>query len=335
MKKLLLLTLFCSSQLFSQIDYLDAKISNLYPEKYEGVDLLDLARVRQDIIMNYKADIKNTVFEKREKRDPNFPITKIHEWTYLKIDGFRYLISEKIRVEKDNEQYPFNYLEVKKYKYTDQGKRFLKSIERFKPTRDGSGFYISDGIEEIFVATGYGRNISKCRRRIAISNYEIINEWDKKNICIGSSQFGSKDINEFDLRAMINVFLVDFKNHIKSKGNFSVEGQLESMIDGSGLTIDAIFETIDKEVLGVSYGINDTSNIILRINPEKWKNSSSLKRWYTIYHELGHDVLRLRHGEGGEMMFNYSITDENYSWEKFFEQRDYMFDYFLMHIKKL
>ena len=42
-----------------------------------------------------------------------------------------------------------------------------------------------------------------------------------------------------------------------------------------------------------------------------------------IYHELGHDVLNLMHGQGGKMMFNF--TEEEYSWKDFFIDRDNMF----------
>ena len=45
-----------------------------------------------------------------------------------------------------------------------------------------------------------------------------------------------------------------------------------------------------------------------------------------MYHELGHDVLNLDHGNGGKMMFNY--VDRDYSWKEFFVDSDYMFNNF-------
>ncbi len=75
------------------------------------------------------------------------------------------------------------------------------------------------------------------------------------------------------------------------------------------------------------------NKIILRIDPEKLESSTLLERWYTIYHELGHDVLNLKHGEGGRMMFSFSI-DSDYKWEDFFEDRDYMFKYFFENFIK-
>ena len=63
-------------------------------------------------------------------------------------------------------------------------------------------------------------------------------------------------------------------------------------------------------------------------NPEyRFKSKSSeIKRWYTLYHELGHDILNLDHGEGGRMMFNFAPSD--YTWQQFFDDRDAMFNSF-------
>ena len=43
-----------------------------------------------------------------------------------------------------------------------------------------------------------------------------------------------------------------------------------------------------------------------------------------MYHELGHDILNLRHGEGGKMMFTRP-TKPNYSWEDFLNDKSVMF----------
>ena len=88
----------------------------------------------------------------------------------------------------------------------------------------------------------------------------------------------------------------------------------------------ASFEPLDGQTLGRSYGINNDNKIELKIDPVKWQNSSVPKRWYLIYHELGHDVLNLNHGNGGKMMFNFA--DRGYSWNEFWEDRNYMFNSF-------
>ena len=61
------------------------------------------------------------------------------------------------------------------------------------------------------------------------------------------------------------------------------------------------------------------------MDPEKWAKSSIEKRWYVLYHELGHDVLNLEHGQGGKMMFNFA--DKEYTWDDFFKDKDYMINF--------
>jgi len=79
-------------------------------------------------------------------------------------------------------------------------------------------------------------------------------------------------------------------------------------------------------VIGVSTERNNDSVINLKIDPENWSKSSLQKKWYLLYHELGHDVLNLGHGEGGKMMFNF--IDRDYEWEEFVTDKNYMFNYF-------
>jgi len=120
--------------------------------------------------------------------------------------------------------------------------------------------------------------------------------------------FNLKEINQYDLKLMVDVFLLDCK--------------INNIITKQGETITT-FETLDGNTLGLSYGINNDAKIELKIDPEKWANSSIPKRWYLIYHELGHDVLNLQHGNGGKMMFNFA--DKGYSWKEFWEDKQYMF----------
>ena len=84
------------------------------------------------------------------------------------------------------------------------------------------------------------------------------------------------------------------------------------------------FVSLEDSKLAVAFGIDDDNTIAVRVDPIKWENSSLRKKWYLLYHELGHDVLNLRHGDGGKMMFNYSESD--YSWNDFFEDKRFMFD---------
>ena len=92
------------------------------------------------------------------------------------------------------------------------------------------------------------------------------------------------------------------------------------------INISSTFEVLESKTLGVSLGMNNDNIVVIKIDPKNWSKSSITKRWYLIYHELGHDVLNLKHGEGGKMMFTFS--DREYKWEEFFEDKEYMFKYF-------
>ena len=116
-----------------------------------------------------------------------------------------------------------------------------------------------------------------------------------------------KDVNTYDLAKMIDVFLVDCKlNGIKLQNN----------------VIDVKFESLDDNTIGLSYAMNNDKLIKIRIDPQAWSESSAPKKWYLLYHELGHDVLNLEHGNGGKMMFNFA--DRGYSWSEFWEDKNYM-----------
>ena len=84
---------------------------------------------------------------------------------------------------------------------------------------------------------------------------------------------------------------------------------------------------MEEGKIALAYGFGQDDKILIKIDPENWQKSSLEKRLYVIYHELGHDVLNLDHGEGGKMMFNF--VDKNYTLEEFVEDRDYMFKSFL------
>lgn len=119
-----------------------------------------------------------------------------------------------------------------------------------------------------------------------------------------------KTFNQYDLKAMVELFLIDCKNNgIAIKPN----------------QIKVAFIPLGNNILGVSSGKNKDTQIELKIDPELWANASGPKRWYLIYHELGHDVLNLEHGEGGKMMFPFA--DKGYSWREFWTDRQYMFNH--------
>lgn len=172
---------------------------------------------------------------------------------------------------------------------TDYGFKFSNSIETedFKIVRN-----CQLKLDENKIYEFYSQRIVT----ITAKNYIV----DKYNL---------KDINQYDLNLMVDVFLLDCKSY-----NITV----------NKVKVIATFETLGGDTLGLSYGINNDELIKIKIDPEKWYNASAPKRWYLIYHELGHDVLNLYHGNGGKMMFNF--VDQGYSWNEFWEDREYMFN---------
>ena len=128
------------------------------------------------------------------------------------------------------------------------------------------------------------------------------------NILIGDTNI--EEVNVYDLEPMIKLFLKDCKiNNIKLSSDYK---------------ITSTFETLDKGIVALSYGIFNDKEIIIKVSPQEWSKASNPKRWYILYHELGHDVLNLKHGQGGKMMFNF--TEEDYTWKNFFKDKYYMFN---------
>ena len=119
-----------------------------------------------------------------------------------------------------------------------------------------------------------------------------------------------RDMNIYDLEAMVNIFLEDCKKN--------------NILPPSINTLKATFEPLEESTIAVAYAMNDDSKIIIKVDPSNWANSSKPKRWYILYHELGHDVLNLNHGEGGKMMYNFA--DREYTWDEYFTDKQYMFN---------
>jgi len=132
----------------------------------------------------------------------------------------------------------------------------------------------------------------------------------EKKLIIGGVDI--REINVYDLKAMVNYFIDDCK-----KNNINLPFTNNIIIE---------FIELGGNVIGVSTERNNDSVINLKIDPENWSKSSLQKKWYLLYHELGHDVLNLGHGEGGKMMFNF--IDRDYEWEEFVTDKNYMFNYF-------
>ena len=184
----------------------------------------------------------------------------------------------------------------------------------------------------------YDDNKQVCYEYFFISGYEIY--FNRNYKCQGTNVLMSffkeaKTIEEFDLESMINVFLEDYLNNYLVVGFSGGEAaSIPSIFEEfkNIFKIKATFVPLENDALALAYGFNDDKNIVLKVDPEKWAKASSAKRWYTLYHELGHDVLNFEHGQGGKMMFNFA--DRDYNWETFEKDRNYMFKKAIENAKK-
>ena len=120
-----------------------------------------------------------------------------------------------------------------------------------------------------------------------------------------------RNINQYDLEAMVKFFILDCKKNKIGTPELK--------------TLNATFETLEGSNIALSYGFGDDNLIKIKVDPEKWAKSSTEKRWYVLYHELGHDILNLEHGQGGKMMFNFA--DKEYNWDDFFQDKEYMMNF--------
>ncbi len=125
-------------------------------------------------------------------------------------------------------------------------------------------------------------------------------------------KIGSYNLTDFDcsdINGMIDVFLKDCENN--------------------GITfpknkIEINYTDLQPGVLGISFGMHNDKLIKIAIDKNNWIRSSNSKKWYVLYHELGHDLFNFEHGNGGRMM--RPIADHGYSWKEFWEDRNTLFE---------
>ena len=122
---------------------------------------------------------------------------------------------------------------------------------------------------------------------------------------------GINSINTYDYKAFIEAFVKDAKvNHglTLNPGNMIVDTQ-----------------RFDDGTIAVSYGLN-TPGVFLRIDPNDWAKASRIKKWYIIYHELGHDILNLKHG--GTPMMDPTSSNRKFTYAEFYSMKVKMFNYY-------
>jgi len=135
-------------------------------------------------------------------------------------------------------------------------------------------------------------------------------------------------LDTYDLENMAIIFFNDLFQHNKKMGlpyqtNFNLFlDSVETMISN----IDISFQQLEGNTIAVALGKGNFEKIEIVVSPDKWRTYSDAKRFYVLYHELGHDALNLDHGNGGKMMFNYDEKD--FTWDDFMVDRIKMFNAF-------
>ena len=187
-----------------------------------------------------------------------------------------------------------NWGEVR-YSYQNQGE--LIPGKSSNPSIAAATVTLKDGVVE-----GYeGVSIT--------ANSMTSQGWELTVIAMGTDSFALETVDTYNINMMVRSFLADCVVH----------GIYREFND----VIDVEFVELGNGLLGLAFGKDDDSRIELRISPSAWSQASEPTRWYLVYHELGHDVLNLRHGEAGRMMFNYA--NRMYTWQEFREDKEAMF----------
>ena len=89
-------------------------------------------------------------------------------------------------------------------------------------------------------------------------------------------------VNNYDIPIMINAFIADLK-HYFSQDNKETK-IFDKLINGN---IISKFQSLEGNTIALAKGYKDDNRVEVLIDPVKWENSSSTKRWYILYHELG------------------------------------------------
>ena len=124
---------------------------------------------------------------------------------------------------------------------------------------------------------------------------------------------GLANVNPFNLDKYIDKFILDAKtNH---NIDLSYVNKKDKLI---------LFKELDRKKIAIAYKMNDDDSVLVLVDPENWYKANQPKRWYIIYHELGHDILNLEHGECGPLM--NETTSGNYSWDRLEKDKNIMFE---------
>ena len=133
-----------------------------------------------------------------------------------------------------------------------------------------------------------------------------------------------------------------YKMHLVNANPFDLESYIDKFIEDAKLNHDLdlsyvnshdrliIFRQLESNTIALAAEKDNDEKVLIFVDPENWQKANQSLRWYIIYHELGHDILNLEHGECGPMM--NPTTTGKYSWSRFENDNKRMFtDYKLKY----
>ena len=149
----------------------------------------------------------------------------------------------------------------------------------------------------------------------AINKYLNKQAPTEKNKSLYRVANGLSNVNPFNLDKYIDKFVLD------AQTNHDID--LSYIYDRDKLIL---FKELDNETIAAAYRQDNDDSVLVLVDPENWYAANQAKRWYIIYHELGHDILNFEHGEGGEMM--NERTSGKYTWNRLEKDKAAMFELF-------
>jgi len=235
---------------------------------------------------------------------------------YEKLEGWKEVFKKeinKIKVKRNSSKYSSKILINEEYKFV-----FSEEHSDYDQEFQMSFNIDNNNLLVFMISDTYSRPVGKIKKII------------KENI--NNGKIDVSKLNFYDINYLIDLFIDQFtysyteyykKNNLSILNHEKFTGFLDK-INNSKRNVN--FDLNKEGVLGVSNSMYDDSSISLSINPSLWKTSSDSKKLYVLFHELGHDILNFRHGEGGKMMF--TISESDYSFKDFYNDKDYMFKSF-------
>ena len=173
------------------------------------------------------------------------------------------------------------------------------------------GKFVINNVKEVWAYKDY--IISLSGFTAAYNKYREIEAPTGKNKNLYKVSNGLANVNPFNLEKYIDKFILDAK--INHNIDLSYVNKRNRLI---------IFRELKGKTIATAYKMNNDNDVFVKVDPENWNAANQSKRWYIIYHELGHDILNLEHGECGAMMT--ATTSGNYTWGRLEKDKNTMFE---------